>query len=54
MRDAVISLLTSRSYQELRKPEGMQTLRDDLKARINNLLATGKINRVFFTQFHFN
>ncbi|MEZ4751459.1 MAG: flagellar basal body-associated FliL family protein [Bdellovibrionota bacterium] len=54
IRDSIISLLTSRSYNDLRRTEGMEKLRSDIKGRVNNLLSTGKIQQVFFTQFHFN
>ena len=54
VRDAVIVLLSSRSYKELREPAGMRKLRTDLVRVVNNLLSTGKIREVYFTQFHFN
>jgi flagellar basal body-associated protein FliL len=54
VRDAVIVLLSSHSYKELREPVGIKKLREELIRSINNLLATGKIKEVYFTQFHFN
>ncbi|MBI4404362.1 MAG: flagellar basal body-associated FliL family protein [Deltaproteobacteria bacterium] len=54
VRDTVIVLMSSRSYKELREPSGMKKLRADLVKAINNLLATGKIKEIYFTQFHFN
>src|SRR5262249_4392619 len=54
IRDAIIVLLSSRTYKELREPSGMKKLRVDLLRAINNLLTTGKIKEVYFTQFHFN
>lgn len=54
IRDAVIVLLSSRSYKELREPTGIKKLREDLLKSINNLLTTGKIKQIYFTQFHFN
>lgn len=54
IRDAIIVLLTSRSYQQLRAPNGLKTLRSDIMQSINHLLATGKVKEVYFTQFHFN
>ena len=54
LRDAIIVLLSSRSYRELRDPAGMQKLRGDILRAINNILRTGKIKNVYFTQFHFN
>lgn len=54
VRDAVIVLLSSRPYATLREPAGLKQLREDLKKSINNLLTTGKVREVYFTQFHFN
>lgn len=54
IRDAIIVLLSSRSYKELREPAGMRKLRSDLIRVINNLLSTGRIKDIYFTQFHFN
>lgn len=54
VRDAIIVLLSSHSYKELREPEGIKKLRGELIRSVNNLLATGKIKEVYFTQFHFN
>lgn len=54
IRDSIIVLLSSRTYEELRNPSGMTKLREDLVKSINNILITGKIKAVYFTQFHFN
>ncbi|MBY0369170.1 flagellar basal body-associated FliL family protein [bacterium] len=54
LRDAIIVLLTSRTYSELREPQGMRRLRADLLRVMNNLLKTGQIREIYFTQFHFN
>ena len=54
IRDAVIVLLSSRSYRELRDPGGMKKLRQDLLRGINSLLSAGKIRDLYFTQFHFS
>ncbi len=54
IRDAVIVLLGARSFKELREPAGMRKARADLVRSVNNLLTTGKIKDLYFTQFHFN
>lgn len=54
LRDAIIVLLTSRNYSELRDPKGMRKLRDDVKRSVNGLLKSGQVKEIFFTQFHFN
>jgi len=54
LRDAVIVLLTSRNYTQLREANGLKNLRSDLVKSLNSLLSTGKVKEVYFTQFHFN
>lgn len=54
LRDAIIVLLTSRNYAELRDPRGMRKLRGDLLRAVNNLLKSGQVKEIYFTQFHFN
>ena len=54
LRDAIIVLLTSRNYAELRDPKGMRKLRSDIMRAVNNLLKSGQIKEIYFTQFHFN
>lgn len=54
IRDAIILLLTSRTFAELKDRDGMRKLRADLKKSINGLLKTGNVKEIYFTQFHFN
>jgi len=54
IRDAIIVMLSSRSYREIRDAGGMKRLRSDLLRTVNGLLSTGKIKEIYFTQFHFN
>ena len=54
LRDKVLVLLSSRSYKELREPEGMTKLRTDLARSINSILTVGEVKEVYFTQYHFN
>jgi flagellar FliL protein len=54
IRDAIIVLLSSRSYKQIRDTSGMVNLRRDLLRVVNNLLTTGQVREVYFTQFHFN
>lgn len=51
LRDSTLDLLSSKSYQELQEPSGKQKLRDDLMMRLNSFLTSGKIVRVYFTEF---
>ncbi len=51
IRDLVISLLGSKSFEDIRTIEGKNFLREELLLRVNSLLSTGSVNRVFFTEF---
>ncbi|MFH1079622.1 MAG: flagellar basal body-associated FliL family protein [Pseudomonadota bacterium] len=51
LRDSTLDLLGSKSFQELQDLSGKQKLRDDLMIRLNSFLTSGKIVRVYFTEF---
>ena len=51
IRDLIISLLGSKSFDEIRSIEGKDLLREEVLQRINALLMTGKARSVFFTEF---
>ena len=51
LRDSSLDLLASKTFQELQDLSGKQKLRDDLMMRMNSFLTSGKIVRVYFTEF---
>ncbi len=51
LRDSTLDLLGSKSYQELQDLNGKQKLRDDIMMRLNSFLTSGKIVRIYFTEF---
>ena len=51
LRDIVIATLSAKTSEELRTPEGKEGLKQELKERINSVLAKGQIARVYFTEF---
>ena len=51
IRDAILLLLTSKSYAEIGVPGGKVELRTELIERINNVLGSGKIRTLYFTEF---
>lgn len=51
IKDAVINLLSSKTYDEIRTPEGKEELRLELIKRINAILITGGVQNIYFTQF---
>ena len=51
IQDTVIALLSSKSYEEISSLSGKQVLKAEIRARVNRVLTTGKIRRVYFTEF---
>ena len=51
LKDSVISLLGSRTYEELTGLDGKTRLREELTARFNRLLPEGQVARIYFTEF---
>ncbi len=51
IRDLIIGLLGNKSFEEVRTIEGKNFLREEILLRINSLLVSGKVKRVFFTEF---
>jgi flagellar protein FliL len=51
IRDAVITLLTSKSSESLFPPEGKLQLKDEINARMNQILGAGSVKNVYLTDF---
>jgi len=51
IRDALILLLSSKTYLDLSSYEGKQQLKLDIKKRVTALPGGGKVSDVFFTEF---
>jgi flagellar FliL protein len=51
LRDAIITLLTSKSSESLFPPEGKLQLKDEINARMNQALGTGTVKNVYLTDF---
>lgn len=49
--DAVIGLLTSRTFAEIFTVEGKDRLKDELVAKVNGLLGRDQVAGVYFTEF---
>ena len=50
-KDAVISLVGNKSYEDLMGIEGKTRVREELMVRFNRLLTEGQIARVYLTEF---
>jgi len=51
LRDGIIDLLSSKSQMDLADSLGKQKLREEIIERVNEAITTGKISRVYFTEF---
>ena len=54
IRDYIIIILSSKTYEEISTKEGKNNLRAEIKDTINSYLTQGKITNVFFTEFIYN
>ncbi len=51
LRDAILTMLSSKSYEDISDLSGKYQLRAEIIAMLNRFLKTGKINNVYFTEF---
>ncbi len=54
IRDFIIIILSSKTYDEVSTKEGKDALRNEIKDNINTFLSKGKISNVYFTEFIYN
>jgi flagellar FliL protein len=51
MRDAIILLISNKTFEELQDLQGKKQLKAELQSRINSILQTGKVTSIYFTNF---
>ncbi len=51
VQDAIITLVSDYTYADIEGLDGKTRLRDELLGRINTVLGTIRIDRIYFTQF---
>jgi len=51
LRDTILFVLTSKSYNDLSSNEGKISLKHELMAHINRILRTGNLRAIYFTEF---
>jgi len=51
VRDLLLTLLTSKTFAEIRTPEGKAVLREEIINRINRVLRDDLVKAVYFTEF---
>jgi len=54
IRDIIIILLSSKTYDQVTTREGKESLRDEVRETVNSFLVKGKIKKVYFTDFIVN
>ncbi len=51
IRDVIISYLSSLTVKETQGARAKATIRDNLRKRLNNILRTGEIEKIYLTEF---
>jgi flagellar protein FliL len=51
IRNEMVMLLSSKRMTDVESPDGKRILQDEIFTRVNKVLVTGRIKRVFFTEF---
>ncbi len=51
VRDIIIRILSAKTYEEISTQKGKERLKNEIVEKINEILADGQINNVFFTDF---
>ena len=51
MRDAILLLISNKTYEELQDLQGKKQLKAELLSTINSFLQTGKVVSIYFTNF---
>jgi flagellar FliL protein len=51
VRDLLLTLLTSKTFEEVRTPDGKQQLREEIINRVNQVLERDAVKAVYFTEF---
>lgn len=51
IRDVMITILSSKTFEEVQTSKGKQKLKEELMERLNEFLVDGRIVNVFFTEF---
>jgi flagellar FliL protein len=54
IRDIIIMILSSKTYNNLSSKDGKDTLREEIRHQVNLFLTRGQIERVYFTELLFN
>jgi len=51
IRDLIIRILSSKTVEEIQTAKGKEKLKEEIKRKINEILTTGEVRHVYFTEF---
>ena len=51
IRDLIIRILSSKTVEEIQTAKGKEKLKEEIKRKINEMLTTGEVRHVYFTEF---
>ena len=51
LRDAILTILSAKTYEEISSAQGKLILKQEILRRLNSLLPFGQITNVYFTEF---
>ena len=51
VRDAILMILPTKTYDDVSTTDGKITLRSQVMEKINNLMTKGRVNNIYFTEF---
>ncbi len=51
IRDAILLILSTKTFEEIKSSEGKLVLKNELLKRLNSYLMTGMIDNIYFTSF---
>ena len=54
IRDNILILLSSKTFEQVSSKDGKDFLRDEVRDSINSYLKKGRVKRVLFTEFFYN
>ena len=51
VRDAILMILPTKTYDDISTTDGKIALRNEIMAKINQMMTKGKVNNIYFTEF---
>jgi len=51
VRDTILVLLSSKTYEDIESVQGKFKLREEITSRVNSYLQSGKVKKIYFTEF---